>query len=318
MNSITSHDQTNWSSRLFHSVGHPENFPVASVLLPRAIRIKVTTIYGLARFADDLADDGPWTIGQRLAFLRELTAMIQGAKPGPWLIHAALAGQAQERLHAWRLHGLDQHPVICREMLLMLSAFSWDARGFWPETSMQFERYCRGSAATVGRMLLALHQIDDAASLHASDALCTALQKINMLQDSGVDAKRGRIYVPACELRALGYDAEHWFRFCSEGSLPEDLRQWIQRQAMAQSEQLRLHQHLAAFLPLRLSWELKAVIAAAASIARALAGSPDPVKDRPRIKTALRGAGAVRLLRDWIFGLGGSPDVLTRRVTDEP
>ncbi|NDF51247.1 MAG: hypothetical protein EB116_14380 [Betaproteobacteria bacterium] len=91
-------------------------------------------------------------------------------------------------------------------------------------------------------MLLALHQIDDAASLHASDALCTALQKINMLQDSGVDAKRGRIYVPACELRALGYDAEHWFRFCSEGSLPEDLRQWIQRQAMAQSEQLRLHQ----------------------------------------------------------------------------
>jgi phytoene/squalene synthetase len=275
------------------------------------------TIYELARFADDLADDGPWTIGQRLGCLREIAAMIQGAQPGPWLVHTVLAQQAQVRLDAWRFHHLDQHPTICREMLLMLSAFAWDARGFWPETGAQFERYCRGSAATVGRMLLALHQIDDAASLQASDAICTALQRINMLQDSGIDAKRGRIYIPACELRALGYEAGHWFRFCREGSLPENLRQWIQRQALAQSEQLRQHQHLAAFLPLRLSWELRAIIAAAASIARALAASPDPVKVRPQIKTALHGAGAVRLLRDWVFGLPASPESKSKGINDE-
>jgi phytoene/squalene synthetase len=295
--------QVGWSSRLFHSVDHPENFPVASVLLPREIRSKVKAIYGLARFADDLADEVPWPVGQRLACLSELATMIQGSKAGPWLKRSGVSEQAQASVNALRTQGLNRDAIICRELLLMLSSFAWDARGFCPETGEQFERYCRGSAASVGRIILELHRINDEKSLQASDAICTALQKINMLQDSGVDAKRGRIYIPACELRALGYDAAHWFDFCAAGSLPQDLKLWVQQQAIAQCDQLCLHQHLVARLPLRLAWELKAIIAAAASIARALARSPDPVKARPKIRTAIRGSAVIHLLRDWIFGL---------------
>ena len=291
------------SLRFFHSVDHAENFPVASVLLPRDIRSKVMTIYGFARFADDLADEGSWTVGQRRSFLKELSNMLAGSDAGPWLKAAELADKANELCKDWRMQGLDQQANMTSEMQLMLAAFTWDARGFWPETAEQFDCYCRGSAASVGRMLLALHQIEGAACLQASDAICTALQRINMLQDCAIDAKRGRIYVPACELRAMGYQAEDWFRFCAAGQLPDPVRQWVRLSARAQSEQLRLNQHLAAALPLRLALELRAIIAAAASIARALSRSPDPVMDRPRIGKALRGTGAFRLLRDWIFGL---------------
>ncbi|TMH21183.1 MAG: squalene synthase HpnC, partial [Betaproteobacteria bacterium] len=40
------------------SVGHYENFPVASVLLPAALRRPVSLIYRFARTADDFADEG--------------------------------------------------------------------------------------------------------------------------------------------------------------------------------------------------------------------------------------------------------------------
>ncbi|HKY03024.1 MAG TPA: squalene/phytoene synthase family protein, partial [Burkholderiales bacterium] len=40
------------------SVGHYENFPVASLLLPTRLRQPVAAIYWFARSADDIADEG--------------------------------------------------------------------------------------------------------------------------------------------------------------------------------------------------------------------------------------------------------------------
>ena len=39
-------------------VGHYENFPVASLLLPARLRRPVDAIYRFARTADDIADEG--------------------------------------------------------------------------------------------------------------------------------------------------------------------------------------------------------------------------------------------------------------------
>jgi phytoene/squalene synthetase len=46
---------------------HYENFPVASRLLPRALRPHVAAIYAFARVADDFADEGDaqWTCSWR-------------------------------------------------------------------------------------------------------------------------------------------------------------------------------------------------------------------------------------------------------------
>ena len=48
---------------------HYENFPVASLLLPRSLRRPVTAIYAFARSADDFADEGTLTESERLALL---------------------------------------------------------------------------------------------------------------------------------------------------------------------------------------------------------------------------------------------------------
>ena len=47
-------------------VGHYENFPVASVLLPRRLRPAVRAIYAFARTADDFADEGGLSAAARL------------------------------------------------------------------------------------------------------------------------------------------------------------------------------------------------------------------------------------------------------------
>jgi phytoene/squalene synthetase len=48
---------------------HYENFPVASVLLPRAMRPHVAAVYAFARVADDFADEGGRSDSERLALL---------------------------------------------------------------------------------------------------------------------------------------------------------------------------------------------------------------------------------------------------------
>ncbi|MBC7994857.1 MAG: squalene/phytoene synthase family protein, partial [Rhizobacter sp.] len=68
------------------SVNHYENFPVASVLCPPALRPAVAAIYWFARTADDLADEGDALPAQRLSALTnyraELHATAAGAAPG--------------------------------------------------------------------------------------------------------------------------------------------------------------------------------------------------------------------------------------------
>ena len=66
--------------------------------------------------------------------------------------------------------------------------------------------YCRRSADPVGRLVLHLHGIGDAASLGRSDAICTALQLANFWQDLSVDTRRGRLYVPLADCRRRGVE----------------------------------------------------------------------------------------------------------------
>ena len=67
------------------SVGHYENFPVASVLLPQHLRQPVAVIYRFARTADDFADEGDLPAPERLALLdgyrQELRRLEAGGAP---------------------------------------------------------------------------------------------------------------------------------------------------------------------------------------------------------------------------------------------
>lgn len=175
------------------SVNHYENFPVASWLCPPALRPAVRAIYAFARTADDIADEGPASPEERLealaAFEVDLHAAAAGAAPSlrwPEIFGPLAATIARHRLPV---------PLLAD----LLGAFRQDLTQTTYADRAQLLDYCRRSANPVGRLLLHLYGLRDAQALHASDAICTALQLANFWQDLGIDTRRGRIYVPLAD-----------------------------------------------------------------------------------------------------------------------
>jgi squalene synthase HpnC len=189
--------------------GHYENFPVASVLLPREMRPHVAAVYAFARAADDFADEGALAPEERLRLLdswqRRLRAAVDAETEGP----PASTGEPQ---HApavfWALgHTMRRHRLPVAFFEDLLSAFRQDVTvarySSWPELL----EYCRRSANPVGRLVLRIAGYHDARLDAWSDAICTALQLTNFWQDLKVDFDRGRVYMPLEELGAHGADA---------------------------------------------------------------------------------------------------------------
>ena len=234
------------------SVDHYENFPVASVLCPPALRPAVVAIYHFARTADDIADEGDADTASRLADLSayraDLAAVLAGQAPGPrWpQVFAPLAA----RVRSFALPGAPLHDL--------LDAFSQDTRNPLYADRAELLDYCRRSANPIGRLLLHLYGVGDAVSLQQSDAICTALQLINFWQDLSVDLPRGRVYLPLSDLRAHGLDVAMLRRPDPADSaetrrLVSELCAWAGG-LMLQGAPLALR------LPGRAGWELRLVV----------------------------------------------------------
>lgn len=179
---------------------HYENFPVASWLCPPALRPAVAAIYGFARTADDIADEGDASPPERLealaAFRADLGRVMAAETPSArWPEVFLPLSRAVAR------HGLPG-PLLAA----LLDAFEQDVVQSSYADREELLAYCRRSANPVGRLLLHLYGIADAASLARSDAICTALQLANFWQDLGIDAARGRLYVPQSDCRRFGVE----------------------------------------------------------------------------------------------------------------
>jgi len=184
------------------SIEHYENFPVASVLCPPALRPAVLAIYRFARTADDLADEGDAPAVQRLEDLRayraELQAIAGGASPAPRWASVFAPLQRQIAHHALPLPLLHD----------LLSAFEQDLVQQRYADRHDLLGYCQRSANPVGRLMLHLYGIRDATSLAQSDQICTALQLANFWQDLSVDTARDRLYVPLSDCQRFGVEPE--------------------------------------------------------------------------------------------------------------
>ena len=165
---------------------HYENFPVASFLVPPAIRPHVVAIYRFARHADDVADEGDADAESRLSQLAQLRSDVEAL-----FKHERVDAPTVRMLAPLRDAGIEAQPFLD-----LLSAFSQDVRIQRYENYSALEDYCRRSANPVGRLMLALSGVQDASSIQCSDRICTSLQLINFWQDAAIDASRGRIYVP--------------------------------------------------------------------------------------------------------------------------
>src|SRR3954464_5050967 len=161
-----------------------ENFPVASLLFPRALPPRLRAIYGFARLVDMLGDEVP---GDRLAALDELEGELEACYSGvaTWPGLRVLQPTIRE-------FSLPREPF-----LRLIEANRIDQRISEYETWADLREYCRHSADPVGRLVLGLRPLGREPELvAASDDVCTGLQLVNFLQDVPRDLELGRVYLP--------------------------------------------------------------------------------------------------------------------------
>jgi len=168
-----------------------ENFPVASLLFPRATRPHLRTVYGFARLVDLLGDEHD---GDRLAMLDELEAELDACYDGEpeWEVMRAL----QPTIRAC---SLPREPFA-----RLIEANRIDQRVASYETWDDLKHYCAHSADPVGRLVLGVLGRTEAELVELSDDVCTGLQLVNFLQDVPRDLELGRVYLPAEERRRFG------------------------------------------------------------------------------------------------------------------
>lgn len=221
-----------------------ENFPVASWLLPRAVRADLMAVYGFARLTDDIGDEAP---GDRLALLDwledELDRAGRGTATHPVLRRLATTIAA---------HGLSLDPF--RDLI---EANRQDQRVRRYETFDDLVGYCRLSANPVGRVVLAVLGRSTPERVALSDNVCTGLQVVEHLQDVGEDAGQDRIYLPLADLRAEGCEAPA----LRAPSASPALRRVIAIEAARARRLLRDGAPLAASLP----WRERVAVAAFAA-----------------------------------------------------
>lgn len=183
------------------AVGHYENFPVASLLLPAPLRQPVEVIYRFARSADDFADEGSDPPDIRLARLSDYRAQLARIES---------ARSPREPLFQDLEKAIKDHALPVQLFRDLLDAFSQDVTKKRYADFAEVLDYCRRSANPVGRLLLHLFKRMTDSDLRQSDAICTALQLVNFWQDIDVDyARDDRIYIPQDEMARHGVTERH-------------------------------------------------------------------------------------------------------------
>ncbi len=255
------------------SVGHYENFPVASRLVPARLRPAVVAVYRFARAADDLADEGDARPEARLAALAAYDAALDAIAAGDTPATPPFPALAA----AIREHALPLPPFHD-----LLSAFAQDVTVTRYADYAALADYCRRSANPVGRIVLALYGAVTEENLAASDAICTGLQLTNFWQDVAIDWAKGRVYIPLEDLARFGI-AE-----ADIGARRADAK-WRALCAFETARARRLLQSgrpLTRRLPWRLALELSAVIEGGLRIlARIDAVGGDVFTQRPVLRT---------------------------------
>ncbi|MDO8520357.1 MAG: squalene synthase HpnC [Deltaproteobacteria bacterium] len=176
---------------------HYENFPVASLLLPRKVRPHIAAVYAFARTADDFADEAEFE-GSRLEklghFESQLTQLEKGKAEGP--IFTALK------------ETIRKYNIPLKLFFDLLTAFKSDVTVSRYRNFDDLLHYCRHSADPVGRIVLHIMGYPKPQFLEYSDRICTALQLANFWQDVSRDGDKKRVYIPEEDLVRFNYSYE--------------------------------------------------------------------------------------------------------------
>jgi len=274
--------------------GHrDENFPVASWLVRREARAPILAFYRFVRAADDVADHPSAPAEQKLDQLARMEAALRGEGDGN-AEGTALRAVLQER------NVTDQHALD------LLEAFRRDVTKLRYADWAELMDYCRYSAAPVGRFVLDVHG-EATALWPANDALCTALQVVNHLQECAKDHRMlDRVYIPLDALAMHGATVEALAAPQASPALLQTL-QALARRTAELLDQSRPFPH--AISDRRLSLEVGAIQALAENLTSRLMRR-DPLSQRvhhhPAEAAVLSARGALGVVIGW-FSRPGRP-----------
>jgi len=177
--------------------GHYENFPVASLLLPKEKRKYVYAIYAFARAADDFADEEGIEGGaaKRLALLDEWNGKLRDC----------YSGKAYDPIFIALAKTVEDNRIPIEPLENLLNAFRQDVVKQRYTKFDELLDYCKNSANPVGRLVLMIFGCHDEEFFKYSDNICTALQLTNFWQDVEVDLRKDRIYLPEEDITTFGY-----------------------------------------------------------------------------------------------------------------
>lgn len=251
---------------------HYENFPVASVLLPKRLRRPIAAIYAFARTADDFADEGQHSPAERLALLenyqQQLVQITDSSYSGEEPIFIALQDSIQ------------QFNLPTELFTDLLTAFKQDVMTTRYANFADVLKYCRYSANPVGRLLLHLQGQPSAQQLSQSDAICSALQLINFYQDVEQDLiEQNRIYLPQDRLLAQDITDVNLLDNNTHKLAP------VLKSLYQQTQQMLLDgTSLGTTLSGRLGWEIRAITLAGLITLDKLRQQPEmALLSRPRL-----------------------------------
>jgi hydroxysqualene synthase len=187
------------------------NYPVASMFARSALRKHIFALFAFARVADDFADERAFE-GRRA---RELDRWEEQ-------LHQAYRGNAEHPVFVALADTVDKFALPITEFSELLSGFRTDLERLRYATFDELRSYTRQAAEPVGRLLLYIGGYRSP-ELHAyAEDLSTALAVARLVQDVPSDWQRGRVYLPAEDLRHFGVvesDIEHRRVSAAVGSL---------------------------------------------------------------------------------------------------
>jgi phytoene synthase len=201
---------------------HGKTYYLATLLLPPAKRPFVHSLYGFARYADEIVDAfGERSVGQRRAALDRL---------GTRLFRAMDAGGSSEPVVAAVVDTAARWGIPREHFEAFLHSMAMDLTVTAYETFEDLNEYVYGSAAVIGlQMLPILEPSDTAVCAEGARRLGVAFQLANFIRDVAEDLDRGRIYLPLAELRRHGVTPQTLQRRVVDDDLRSALDEQIDR-----------------------------------------------------------------------------------------
>ena len=238
-------DGYNEAYRLARS--HYENFPIASLLIPKSLRKDISVIYWFARTADDFSDEGNLSSNERLTILEEFENDLT----------SALNGEINNELIRALVKTIKVRKLSPEHFYFLLKAFKQDAVKNRYKNFEEVLDYCKYSANPVGRIMLELINVREVSAFNLSDRICTALQLTNFIQDTVIDFSKGRIYYPVEEMQKFGVTEKMFELKENSFNLKQLVKFSVDRTQSFFDEGKNLVNYLSGRLKLEIAWTIK-------------------------------------------------------------